>query len=146
MWVGIIFRTQELYIFLRAAAVDDGFRCGSHKFRLERCAQRGQLRHNVQVDIESFQRACKTGDAGEYVEISIKDTGIGIPKDEQSNIFKRFYRDKNAVSTIAAGSGLGLFIAKSIIERHGGKLWFESEHRKGTTFYFTLPTTQYGNK
>ncbi len=88
----------------------------------------------------------KTGDGGHYVEISIKDTGIGIPKDEQTHIFKRFYRATNAVSTIADGSGLGLFIAKSIIERHGGKLWFESEHRKGTTFYFTLPITQNGHK
>ncbi len=70
--------------------------------------------------------------------VSIKDNGIGIPKDEQEHIFSRFFRAKNAVKVETDGSGLGLYIAKAIIERHGGKIWFSTEER-GTTFFFTLP-------
>lgn len=74
-----------------------------------------------------------------FVQISIKDDGIGIPLEEQSNIFTRFFRGSNAVKVVTDGSGLGLFIARSIVVSHGGKLWFESKDGKGATFYFTLP-------
>jgi len=74
-----------------------------------------------------------------YIEFSIKDTGIGIPKDQQSRVFTKFFRGTNAVKLETEGSGLGLFIAKNIIEAHRGKIWFESEEGKGTEFYFTLP-------
>jgi signal transduction histidine kinase len=76
---------------------------------------------------------------GNYIEFSIKDTGIGIPKTQQERIFTKFFRGSNALKTETEGSGLGLFIVKNIIEAHGGKIWFESEEGKGTTFYFTLP-------
>ena len=74
--------------------------------------------------------------------ISIKDDGIGIPKDQQQHIFERFFRARNAIKAEAEGSGLGLFIARSIIERHGGRIWFDGEEEKGVTFYFTLPIRQ----
>jgi len=74
-----------------------------------------------------------------YIEFSIKDTGIGIPKSQQERVFTKFFRGSNALKTETEGSGLGLFITKNIIEAHGGKIWFESEEGKGTTFYFTLP-------
>lgn len=70
---------------------------------------------------------------------SIKDTGIGIPESEKENIFKKFFRASNAIKMETEGNGLGLYIAKKIIENHQGKIWFESEERKGTTFYFSLP-------
>jgi PAS domain S-box-containing protein len=76
------------------------------------------------------------------VEFSIKDTGIGIAKDQQSRVFTKFFRAPNAMRMETEGSGLGLFITKNIIEAHGGKIWFESEEGKGTTFYFTLPVAQ----
>ena len=76
---------------------------------------------------------------GEEVRVWIRDNGIGIPKDQQKNIFERFFRAQNAIKAETDGSGLGLFIVKSIIERHGGRIWFESEEGKGVTFYFTVP-------
>lgn len=77
---------------------------------------------------------------GDSIEFQIKDSGIGIPKDQQSKIFRKFFRAENANKIESTGTGLGLFIAKKIIEGHGGKLWFESEENKGSAFYFTLPT------
>lgn len=69
----------------------------------------------------------------------IKDTGIGIPEEDQKYIFKKFFRSKKTKRGEPGGSGLGLFISKSIINKMGGKIWFESEEGKGTTFYFALP-------
>lgn len=74
----------------------------------------------------------------DFLEIAISDTGIGIPNDQKHNIFNRFFRGRNAVKIETDGSGLGLFIVKSIIEKHSGRVWFESEENKGTTFHFTL--------
>lgn len=73
------------------------------------------------------------------IRVSIKDDGIGIPREQQKNIFERFFRAQNAIKLETDGSGLGLFIVKSIIERHGGHISFESEEGRGVTFYFTLP-------
>jgi len=73
------------------------------------------------------------------MRFSVKDSGIGIPKSEQEKIFKKFFRASNAKEMATEGTGLGLFITKNIVEAHGGKIWFESEEGKGTTFYFALP-------
>lgn len=70
---------------------------------------------------------------------SIKDSGVGIPKEDQKYIFQKFFRSGNALKEQTKGSGLGLNIVKMIIEKLGGKIWFESEEGKGTTFYFILP-------
>jgi len=72
----------------------------------------------------------------------IKDTGVGIPKDDQKFIFQKFFRSENAIRQQTQGSGLGLFIAKSIIERFDGQIGFKSEENKGSTFWFTLPINQ----
>jgi len=73
------------------------------------------------------------------MKFSISDTGIGIPESEQENVFKRFFRASNALKFETEGNGIGLYLAKNIVEAHGGKIWFESKENKGTTFYFTLP-------
>ena len=71
------------------------------------------------------------------VRFAVQDTGIGIPEEDISRIFERFYRvDK---SRTGSGTGLGLSIAKHIVEAHGGKIWAESIERQGSTFYFTIP-------
>lgn len=73
------------------------------------------------------------------IEFSIKDSGMGIPEDQQKRIFTKFFRAQNALKIDTQGSGLGLFIVKNVIEAHGGKIWFESKENEGTTFHFTLP-------
>ena len=74
-----------------------------------------------------------------HLKISVSDSGVGIPKADQKKIFKRFFRSTNVIKLAPDGTGLGLFIAKSLVEAMGGKIWFDSEQNKGTTFYFTLP-------
>jgi PAS domain S-box-containing protein len=72
------------------------------------------------------------------IQIKISDSGVGIPTSEQNRIFTKFYRGSNVIKMQTEGSGLGLFIVKNIIERHKGKICFESG-TGGTTFYITLP-------
>lgn len=70
---------------------------------------------------------------------SVEDKGIGIPRVEQNRIFDKFYRADNAVKYAPEGSGLGLNLAKKLVEDWKGRIWFESEEGKGSTFYFTVP-------
>jgi signal transduction histidine kinase len=73
------------------------------------------------------------------VKISIKDNGIGIPKDKQSNLFKKFYQVDATLTREKGGSGLGLAICKGIINNHHGRIWAESVQNQGATFSFTIP-------
>ncbi|MDD5686544.1 MAG: HAMP domain-containing sensor histidine kinase [Elusimicrobia bacterium] len=73
------------------------------------------------------------------VQVSIEDTGIGIPQEDLSHIFEDFYRAKNAEQMEKDGTGLGLSIVKQIINSHSGDIWVESEVGKGSKFSFTLP-------
>ncbi len=69
----------------------------------------------------------------------VRDKGMGIPEEEKKHIFQKFFRAKNANKRKTRGSGLGLYVVKSIVEKAGGKIWFESEEGKGTSFFVTLP-------
>ena len=84
----------------------------------------------VQIDVQK-------GD--DCLIVSITDNGIGIPKDQTKDVFTKFFRARNALKQETDGSGLGLYIAKTIVEKNGGKIWFESEEGKGSTFYFSVP-------
>lgn len=72
------------------------------------------------------------------VQVSVADTGIGIPEDALSHVFEDFYRAENARILVKAGTGLGLSIAKQIVEAHKGKIWIDSKMGKGSTVSFTL--------
>jgi len=74
--------------------------------------------------------------------VSVSDTGEGIPPEHLPYIFERFYRVDDARSRKTGGAGLGLAIAKQMVELHGGRIWVESEAGKGSKFSFTLPGTQ----
>ena len=73
-------------------------------------------------------------------EFLVKDNGIGVPKAQQHNLFTKFFRADNAKRTRPDGTGIGLFLAKKIVETHGGHVIFESEEKKGSTFGFSLPS------
>jgi PAS domain S-box-containing protein len=72
-------------------------------------------------------------------ELSVSDSGIGIPEDQRPKLFERFFRARNAPTSSYGGLGLGLYITRDIVERHGGRIWVESEIGKGTTFHVALP-------
>lgn len=75
-----------------------------------------------------------------WTEMTVKDTGIGIPETSKKNIFRSFFRAENALSAAGAdGVGLGLYLTKKIVEHHGGSVSFESELGKGTVFHIKLP-------
>jgi PAS domain S-box-containing protein len=77
-----------------------------------------------------------------WIQISVTDTGPGIPAEEVNKVFGRFYQIGQAGTQKTQGTGLGLAISKALVEMHGGKIWVESEAGKGSTFSFTLPAEQ----
>ena len=76
---------------------------------------------------------------GKHLVTTVKDTGLGIPKDQQEHIFEKFFRVKLEDRTEITGTGLGMYIVKQYVEQMHGKVWFTSVHGKGTEFSFSLP-------
>ncbi|HYO81148.1 MAG TPA: ATP-binding protein, partial [Bryobacteraceae bacterium] len=92
--------------------------------------------HDIRVAVE----VVSTG--AQHVAVRVTDTGVGIPPTELKRIFKRFYRVPSAVALRVKGTGLGLFIVRSVAERHGGRAWAESGGPGlGSTFTLELPAT-----
>lgn len=94
------------------------------------------IRYNVQngkVTVEVKHRP-------PMIEVTVRDTGIGVSPEDLPKLFGRFFRAENAAKAAADGSGLGLYIAQNIVHAHGGKIWVESELGRGTAFHFTIPT------
>ena len=83
-------------------------------------------------------------DRGDQLVTSVADRGIGIPTDELGQVFERFHRGRQVSSTNYGGLGLGLYITKQIVERHGGTIWVDSREGQGTTFSFSLPVAPVG--
>lgn len=77
-----------------------------------------------------------------WIEISIQDTGIGIPASKQAQIFQAFEQGDGSSTRQYAGTGLGLSISKQLVELHGGKMWVKSTVGEGSTFYFTMPIAE----
>lgn len=80
------------------------------------------------------------------VILSVCDTGYGIPKSAQTEIFSKFYRASNVTRRETTGTGLGLYLVKGLTEALGGKIWFDSQEGKGTTFYVSLPAIKQSTK
>ena len=74
-----------------------------------------------------------------FVEVSVSDTGIGIPKEERESVFNMFHQVGATTKGVREGTGLGLAITKHLVEQHGGRIWLESELGKGSRFTFTIP-------
>ena len=90
---------------------------------------------NGQVDV-----FVTTPDEGGTIIFEIRDDGIGIAPEDQVRLFEKFFRAASREARKQRGTGLGLAIVKSIAERHGGRVWVESELEKGSSFFFLLPT------
>ncbi|HEY2547271.1 MAG TPA: ATP-binding protein, partial [Candidatus Acidoferrum sp.] len=97
------------------------------------------LDNAIQYTLPGGQITVSAKKAKDEIIFTVTDTGIGIPKADQSRIFERFYRVDVARSREAGGTGLGLAIAKHLVEVHGGRLWVESEIGQGSQFHFSVP-------
>lgn len=75
-------------------------------------------------------------------QVCVRDNGVGIPSNEQKNIFRKFFRSNNAMKNETDGTGLGLYIAKNTIEQSGGRLWFQSTENVGSEFFFGFPALE----
>ncbi|GIK43128.1 MAG: hypothetical protein BroJett011_69610 [Chloroflexota bacterium] len=74
-----------------------------------------------------------------FLQVLVADNGVGISADDQVKLFNRFFRAASPPSTEAKGAGLGLYITRALVELHGGRIWFESELGRGSTFHVTFP-------
>ncbi len=97
---------------------------------LENAVKYGRPEAEVKISAEALENE---------VRVSVSDNGIGIPSEDQTRIFERFYRVDKGRSRELGGTGLGLSIVKHVIEQHGGRVWVESVQGQGSTFTFTLP-------
>ena len=131
-------QTERAGLSLRVDCPDDLPRVNADEPRIEQVLV--NLIHNAVKFTRPGGEIVLLAEAGKgVVRFAVKDTGAGIPADDVPRIFERFYRvDK---SRAGGGTGLGLSISRHLVESHGGKIWVESVEGKGSTFYFTLPST-----
>lgn len=83
------------------------------------------------------------GGDSDHVTISVADSGIGIPKEDQAHLFQKFYRVDNTETREIGGTGLGLYLCRRLVETMNGRLWVDSEYKQGSTFYVELPRTSH---
>jgi signal transduction histidine kinase len=97
------------------------------------------LSNAIKYNKEGGKINVKTKALDSHLEISVGDTGYGIPKDQQGKVFQKFFRARQKDTYDVPGTGLGLFVVRMLVEKMNGKITFISEEGKGTTFIFTLP-------
>jgi len=130
---GLQFKIEEIKEEIPKTKID--------KEKIEICMQNlidNSLKYTEKGSVEVFLRYNKEK---EEIRFCVKDTGMGIPEDQQERIFTKFFQvsKNNFKSEETAGSGLGLYITKNIVNAHGGDIWFESKKGKGSKFCFSLP-------
>lgn len=141
---------RRIMRFRQTAAPERSFRLVLEQEPLQVCGDRDRLEQVIGNLIDNAVKysgpddeiLIRSGTNGEGVYTSVVDHGIGIPPDELRSVFDRFHRGKQVSSTHYGGLGLGLYIARQIIERHGGSISAESHPEKGTSFTFTIPSAE----
>lgn len=96
----------------------------------------------ITIDADCTVNQWDPDGAPEVVLIAVRDTGLGMTSKDQAKIFTKFFRSEDPKAREAPGTGLGLNITRNLVELQGGKIWFESEYGKGTTFQFTIPVAE----
>ncbi len=96
----------------------------------------------IDVAAEVCQNQWDPAGSPQVVHVWVKDSGIGISQEDQKKIFQKFFRSEDPKTREVPGTGLGLNITRSLVEMQGGKIWFESDYRQGTTFHFTIPVAE----
>jgi signal transduction histidine kinase len=94
---------------------------------------------SVQIGAKETANEWNPEGAARVIHLWVKDSGIGMSLEDQQKVFQKYFRSDDPKAREAPGTGLGLNITKSLVEMQGGRIWFESEFRKGTTFHFTIP-------
>jgi signal transduction histidine kinase len=95
----------------------------------------------ITIKAEVMERVldAKGRDLGKFLQVSVRDTGIGMSQEDLAKLFTPYFRSANPQAREQPGTGLGLTITQGIVQRHGGKIWVESVPGGGTTFFFTVP-------
>jgi signal transduction histidine kinase len=96
----------------------------------------------IKVQAGRFADQVDEKEADKMVLVSVTDDGIGISQEDQKRVFQQFFRSEDKQVRETTGTGLGLSISKNLVEMQGGELWFESVLGQGTTFHFTIPTSE----
>jgi len=96
----------------------------------------------IQLGVEEVANQWDPQGAARVIHFWVKDNGIGLTPEDQQKMFQKFFRSDDPKAREAPGTGLGLNITKGLVEMQGGKIWFESEYRVGTTFHFTVPVAE----
>jgi len=97
---------------------------------------------NIKLGAEATANQWDPEGAKRVVHLWVKDNGIGISVEDQAKVFQKFFRSDDTKAREVPGTGLGLNITRSLVEMQGGRIWFDSEYRKGTTFHFTIPIAE----
>ena len=97
---------------------------------------------HIEIAAEATTNQWDPAGAPRVVHVWVRDDGIGISLEDQQKIFQKFFRSEDSKAHEVPGTGLGLNITKSLVEMQGGRIWFESEYRRGTTFHFTVPVAE----
>jgi len=138
--------TKQVVSYYEKQSPQHQFKVMFPKKPVEIMADRDKLEQVVKNLIDNAVKYSPDGGAirirgkkvGNQYQVSVEDQGIGMTQEQAEKIFDKFYRAKDA-SFISKGTGLGMSIVKHIVEFHGGNVWVESEHGKGTTVHFTVP-------